>query len=114
MKRRAFLQAIAALPIVAALAPLVPAPVARVFQTPTYDITPPPVKPRYLRAKMTWPYANFRHESVASLTGLEGQPVTFWIPGSGVAQVEVEGSDDGISWRPAPDAVGVDIQMFEP
>lgn len=110
MNRRRLLQASVALPVVAALAPLV-------GRSTTFLVSTAPAEkviwtPCYLRARMTWGTANFRQQSVASLTGFgseRGQELTFWMEGD-KPTVDIEASDDGLSWTPAPDAVAYRIE----
>lgn len=71
MNRRDLLKRALAIPIVAALAPLLPKSVAPTsWVSPNIDLTPAPVVPRYLRYKITWPgTAVFNERAVARLTG---------------------------------------------
>lgn len=114
MNRRDFLRAIAAVPVVAVLAPLIPAPARRFFQSPDIDMALPEVVrvPRYVRARMTWEKANYRQSSVATLGGFSrDDTVTFWIEGDNPS-VELEGSADGVSWAPHPNAVPYRIERY--
>jgi hypothetical protein len=111
MRRRAFLRALAAIPVVAAFGICEHGKDAGgepfTLRTPEYDLAPAPTKPRYLRARMTFGEPLYRKQAVATVTGLHD--TTFWLPGKGL--VSIEGSEDGVNWKPAPNALRYTIEQ---
>jgi hypothetical protein len=131
MNRRQLIKAALAIPVVAALAPLIPKKVSTWWDSRAIDMATPVFErlPRYLRYRITWPDVIPRDPSMASFrttsqfsdpVAVDGGPfrsapdhVTLYAslkgmgaPPEGVG-TEVEGSSDGEHWLPADDVVDV-------